>query len=75
MAKMTPTNFQGHWFYGSGFFFEGLTIYGNVSHHGDVTQMPGINFCSPTHGGSTLNLALIGKSVSEKNIFETGLRH
>ena len=51
--------------------FEGFfTIYGRGAHLGYVTQMPRTNLRSPTQGGSTKNLALIGQTVLEKQMFE-----
>ena len=47
-----------------------FTIYGRGGHLGHVTQMPRKNIVPPTQGGSTSNLALINKAVSEKKIFE-----
>ena len=49
-----------------GFFF----IYGRVSHLDHVTQMARIQFRSPYPRRLHINLALIGKRVSEKKIFE-----
>ena len=41
-------------------------IYRRGNHFGHVTQMPGINFCSPTHK----NLALVCQAVLEEKLFE-----
>ena len=59
---MLLTKFHGNRSTGSE---EGFTIKGRSSHLGHVIQMPGKTFFPPTHGGSTLNLALIGEAVSE----------
>ena len=59
---------QGHWPFGSGekdFSYMGMAALGHV------TQTPQTNFRSPTHGGSTWNLALTGQVVLKK-IFENG---
>ena len=47
-----------------------FTIYGDGSHLGHVTWTIYINFRSPSQGGSTYNLALIGQAVSEEKMFK-----
>ena len=49
-------------------FLKGFNIYVHGGHLGHVSQKPRKNFRSSTHGGSTQNLALIGKAVSEKKM-------
>ena len=43
-----------------------FTIYGHGGHLGHVTWTIYTNFHSPSQGGSTRNLALIGQAVSEE---------
>ena len=50
--------------------FKVFTIYGHGGHLGHVTWTIYINFRSPSQGGSTENLALIGQAVSEEKIFK-----
>ena len=47
-----------------------FTIYGHGGHHGTVTWTLYMNFHSPSKGGITLNLALIGQAVSEEKMFQ-----
>ena len=69
---MLHNKYQGHWPFGSGEedFQRVFTLYGHGGHLRHVTQTPRTIF-PPTHGGSTWNLAWIGKAVSEK-MFENG---
>ena len=69
---MLHTKFRENRSAGSGEedFLRVFTIYGRGSHLGHVTKMPRTKYRSPTQGGSTLNLALIGPAVSEEKIFE-----
>ena len=46
--------------------FRCFTIYGHGGHLGHVTQMPRANLRPSIYGGSTQNVALIGKVVSKK---------
>ena len=45
-------------------------MYWHGGHLGHVTWTIYINFRSPFQGGSILNLALIGKAVSEEKMFK-----
>ena len=54
--------------------FKGFTIYGRGGRLGHVTWNIYTNFGSPSQGGSTQNLALIGQAVSEKKVFENSGR-
>ena len=58
---MLHTKFCGNQM--TGFRKDFLTVW---VHYGQVTHMPQTCFCSPTHRGSTQNLASIGQAVYEK---------
>ena len=51
-------------------FLKFFTIYGHGGDLGHVTWTIYINFRSPSQGGCTYNLALIGQGVSEQKTFE-----
>ena len=69
---MLHTKFQGHRPFGSREedFLKVFTIYGHSSNLGHVTWTIWTVFRSPSHGGSTWNLASIGPMVSEDKMFE-----
>ena len=70
--QMLHTKFQGHWPFGSREedFFNVFTPYGHGHHFGHVTWKIWTNFRSPSHGGFTWNLALIGPAFSKEKKFK-----